>query len=164
VIFNLVISYFLWHENIGFLEEKLRKTVSNSLFPKEMKIRQIFPIIVLVGRLSFSHLQHLLSKIQTECELEALNIGTRLADRYNSLDEDTEWDVRIHHDFLAKYLGFAGWIQMGLWKNTQLTAFRQSAPGLHKVESYCMFLFFLSLFRAVVGQDLTMYHNPLTGL
>lgn len=74
-----------------------------------------------------------ISKVQSDCELEALNIGTRLSDRYNSLDEATEWDTRIHHDYLVKYLGFAGWIQIGLWKNTQLTAFRKHAPTLHKV-------------------------------
>ena len=74
-----------------------------------------------------------LTKIQSECELEALQTGTSLSDRYNSLDENTEWDTRIHHDYLAKYLGFAGWIQMGLWKNTKLTAFRKSAPELHQV-------------------------------
>jgi hypothetical protein len=74
----------------------------------------------------------LLNDVQRECELEALNIGTRLADRYNSFDERTDWDVRIHHDYLVKYLGFAGWIQMGLWKNTQLTALRQNAPKIHK--------------------------------
>ncbi len=74
----------------------------------------------------------LLNDVQRECELEALNIGTRLADRYNSFDDNTDWDVRIHHDYLTKYLGFAGWIQMGLWRNTQLTALRQSAPKIHK--------------------------------
>lgn len=73
-----------------------------------------------------------LTDIQRECELEAINIGTRLADRYNSFDEETDWDVRIHHDYLTKYLGFAGWIQMGLWKNTQLTASRHHAPTIHK--------------------------------
>eukprot|EP00981_Chlorochromonas_danica_P007844 scaffold1884_cov343-Ochromonas_danica.AAC.61 len=72
------------------------------------------------------------SKTQRDCELEALNIGSRLADRYNSLDEETEWDTRIHHDYLTKHLGFAGWIQIGLWKNTQLTALRQHAPTIHK--------------------------------
>ena len=74
----------------------------------------------------------LITDIQRECELEALNIGTRLADRYNSFDEETDWDVRIHHDYLTKYLGFAGWIQMGLWKNTQQTALRHHAPTIHK--------------------------------
>lgn len=78
-----------------------------------------------------------LTKVQSECELEALNIGTRLADRYNSFDEKTEQDVRIHHDYLTKYLGFAGWIQIGLWKNTQLTALRKHAPDLYKV---CVFV------------------------
>jgi hypothetical protein len=74
-----------------------------------------------------------ITKVQSDCELEALNIGSRLSDRYNSFDEATEWDIRIHHDYLTKYLGFAGWIQMGLWKNTQLTALKQNAPVIHKV-------------------------------
>lgn len=86
-----------------------------------------------------------ISKVQADCELEALSVGTRLADRYNSLDEATEWDTRIHHDYLTKYLGFAGWIQIGVWKNTQLTAFRQHAPTLHKVRTPLM-LILLELF------------------
>lgn len=90
-----------------------------------------------VGRHKHSHHsfqpQHsLITKVQRDCELEALSIGSRLSDRWNNFDEDTEWDTRIHHDYLVKYLGFAGWIQMGLWKNTQLTALRQSAPAIHK--------------------------------
>ena len=75
----------------------------------------------------------LLDKITTQCELEALSVGTRLADQYNMFDEQTEWDTRIHNDYLVEHLGFAGWIQMGLWKNTQLTATKQSAPALHQV-------------------------------
>lgn len=75
----------------------------------------------------------LINKIIRECELEALSVGTRLADHYSSFDEQTEWDVRIHHDYLVEHLGFAGWIQMGLWKNTQLTAEKNHAPTLHKV-------------------------------
>lgn len=75
----------------------------------------------------------LMDKVTTQCELEALSVGTRLADHYNSYDEDTEWDTRIHNDYLVEHLGFAGWIQMGLYKNTKLTAGRQNAPALHQV-------------------------------
>ncbi len=75
----------------------------------------------------------LMDKVTTQCELEALSVGTRLADHYNSYDEDTEWDTRIHNDYLVEHLGFAGWIQMGLYKNTKLTAGRQDAPALHQV-------------------------------
>jgi hypothetical protein len=57
----------------------------------------------------------LIGRLETECELEALTVGSMLADRYNSLDEATEWDVRIHNDFLTEHLGFAGWIQQGTW-------------------------------------------------
>ena len=74
----------------------------------------------------------LISKVQTECELEALRVGTALADHYNSYDEATEWDARIHEDFLTKNLGFAGWIQMGTWKSGGLTATKQVASKLHQ--------------------------------
>lgn len=98
-------------------------------------------LVILVGILisgSWLHdgsgfTQAWISEVQSNCEFEALSIGSRLADRYNSFDEATEWDTRIHHDYLVKYLGFAGWIQIGLWKNTQLTALRQHAPTMHKV-------------------------------
>lgn len=75
----------------------------------------------------------LVNKVTTDCELEALSTGTRLADQYNMYDEGTEWDTRIHNDYLVEHLGFAGWIQMGLWKNTKLTAEHQNAPALHQV-------------------------------
>ena len=58
-------------------------------------------VLVLVFHSSYS----LISQIQSECELEALNIGSRLADSYTSYDEATEWDVRIHHDYLVEHLG-----------------------------------------------------------
>ena len=38
----------------------------------------------------------LLDKTQTDCEVQSLTVGTLLADRYNSLDEETEWDQRLH--------------------------------------------------------------------
>jgi hypothetical protein len=75
----------------------------------------------------------LVDRVITDCELEALSVGTRLADRYNMYDEQTEWDTRIHNDYLVQHLGFAGWIQMGTYKNTRLTAEKQDAPALHRV-------------------------------
>jgi hypothetical protein len=74
----------------------------------------------------------LISRIQTECELEALQVGTLLADRYNSLDENTEWDIRLHNDYLVRNLGFAGWIQMGTYKSGGKTAHGNDAAALHK--------------------------------
>lgn len=106
---------------------------------------RLYTIFLIVG-IYFKHIESLdvsehvglpqkyhLTPIQQECELESINIGTRLADRYNSFDEETEWDTRIHHDYLTKYLGFAGWIQIGLWKNTKLTALRKDAVAIHRV-------------------------------
>lgn len=83
----------------------------------------------------FAKMYTLMDKITTQCELEALSVGTRLADHYNAYDEETEWDTRIHHDYLVEHLGFAGWIQMGLYKNTKLTAEKQDAPAVHQVQS-----------------------------
>lgn len=79
----------------------------------------------------------LITKKQQDCELESLNMGTRLADRYNSLDEATDWDIRIHHDYLTKYMGFSTWIQTGTWKNTHLTTHKNDAPHLYKVKLSC---------------------------
>lgn len=77
-----------------------------------------------------------MDKITAACELEALHVGTRLADQFNMYDEDTEWDVRMHTEYMVEHMGFSGWIQAGLWKNTKLTAEHQSAPALHQVYSY----------------------------
>ena len=54
-----------------------------------------------------------LSEQQTRCELEGLSVGSLLADNYNSLDEETEWDARLHSDYLTKHLGFFGVITQG---------------------------------------------------
>ncbi len=111
-------------------------------------------LYVLLCIFSFSYSR--LTKIQADCELEALNIGTRLADRFNSFDEKTEQDVRLHHDYLVKNMGFAGWIQSGLWKNTKLTALKNNAPELYRVPTHlptisfsCLKIILISSFSSV---------------
>mmetsp|Transcript_22325 Transcript_22325/g.37347 ORF Transcript_22325/g.37347 Transcript_22325/m.37347 type:complete len:394 (+) Transcript_22325:92-1273(+) len=88
--------------------------------------------IFLTGKSASGDHHSLVDPIITACELEALSVGTRLADHYQSYDEATEWDVRIHDDYLVQYLGFAGWIQLGLYKNTHLTATKQDTHKLHQ--------------------------------
>ena len=61
-----------------------------------------------------------------------MSYGSRLADRYNHFDENTEWDRRIHDDYLTEHLGFAGWMVSGLWKSGGKTAGDNSAPELQK--------------------------------
>jgi hypothetical protein len=56
----------------------------------------------------------LIIRRETECELESLSVGSALADRYNSMDEATDWDVRMHNDYLVERLGFDGWMITGL--------------------------------------------------
>jgi hypothetical protein len=51
------------------------------------------------------------------CELEALKIGTRLADIYNGPVEDEEWDIRVHQEVLMEHLGFAPWMANGVYKS-----------------------------------------------
>lgn len=142
---------------------RTRESACNSLqflFIKQEMIRTYLILCSLC--LSFASL----TKIQSDCELESLSIGTRLSDRYNNLDEHTDWDTRIHHDYLAKYLGFAGWIQMGLWKNTKLTAFRKDAPALHQVFITNQLpppSLFLMFNRVVDGLDLRISRNLLIG-
>ena len=73
-----------------------------------------------------------IGRLETECEVEALVTGTVLADRYNSFDENTEWDTRIHNDYLTEHLGFAGWIQQGTWGSKGMTPHKQSSAMLYK--------------------------------
>jgi hypothetical protein len=98
----------------------------------------IYVLLVLVYQFKVSLSQFgrpysLINRVQTECETIALSIGTLLSDFYNSFDEATEWDMRIHHDFLVEHLGFAGWIQAGLWHSGGKTPHGNHAPSLHKV-------------------------------
>jgi hypothetical protein len=103
---------------------------------KVLLVVLLLDVCVAEDRNSRSSAYTLLNKLNTECELEALSVGTRLADRYNMYDEQTEWDTRIHNDYLVQHLGFAGWIQMGTWKNTHLTAEKQDAPAIHRVSTH----------------------------
>lgn len=72
----------------------------------------------------------LINRVQTECEAESLQVGSTLADRYNSLDEATEMDVRMHNDHLTENLGLAEWLAVGVWKGRGKTPHRNHAPYL----------------------------------
>ena len=94
--------------------------------------------------------QCMITPYESACELEALNVGTRMVDRYNEFDEETEWDMRVNHDFLSEHLGFAGWIQAGLWKSDSKTAHRGNArvnqqrggwTGSHNISSSAYWAF-----------------------
>jgi len=73
-----------------------------------------------------------ITKRQTQCEVEALAVGTSLTDNYNSLDEDTEWDSRIHSDFMSEYLGFFGVITQGIWGKAGKTSELRDSMKLQK--------------------------------
>jgi hypothetical protein len=64
-----------------------------------------------------------LTKLQTECEVESLATGSLLADNYNSLDEETEWDARMHSDYLTEHLGFFAVIGSGTWGSNGKTTY-----------------------------------------
>eukprot|EP00596_Hydrurales_sp_CCMP1899_P007347 CAMPEP_0119043500 /NCGR_PEP_ID=MMETSP1177-20130426/22767_1 /TAXON_ID=2985 /ORGANISM="Ochromonas sp, Strain CCMP1899" /LENGTH=201 /DNA_ID=CAMNT_0007011737 /DNA_START=119 /DNA_END=721 /DNA_ORIENTATION=- len=80
----------------------------------------------------------MISRLETECELESLSVGSALADRYNSLDEATDWDLRIHNDYLTERLGFAGWIKAGVEKKGK-TAHKNDANELSKKGGWSSF-------------------------
>jgi hypothetical protein len=74
-----------------------------------------------------------ISQVETECEAVSMQIATSLADSFNSFDENTEWDVRIHSDYMTEHLGFANWITSGLWHSGGMTATGHNAQELHVV-------------------------------
>ena len=64
-----------------------------------------------------------LTKLETQCEVESLTTGSLLADNYNSLDEDTEWDARMHSDYMTEHLGFFAVIGSGTWGSNGKTTY-----------------------------------------
>jgi hypothetical protein len=75
----------------------------------------------------------LISKVQTKCELLALEAGSKLADAFNNYDEDTEYDARVHNDYNTEYLGFSGWMASGTWGSNGITAEKHNANALMQV-------------------------------
>lgn len=73
-----------------------------------------------------------ITKLQTDCEFHAMKTGTLIGDAFNSFDEDTEWDVRLHHDYITEHLGFAGWMESGTWASNGKTADKNDAKQLMK--------------------------------
>lgn len=51
----------------------------------------------------------MINRVLTDCEYVGLNVGSDLADTFNAMDEATEFDVRVHSDYLVEHLGFAGY-------------------------------------------------------
>ena len=60
---------------------------------------------------------------------KALTTGSVLADNYNSLDEDTEWDARMHSDFMTEHLGFFAVIGSGTWGSNGKTTYSHKDAG-----------------------------------
>ena len=48
----------------------------------------------------------LINAVQTECEYQALTIGTRLSDAFNSGDEDVPFYRRFQNDYLQRISSF----------------------------------------------------------
>ena len=53
----------------------------------------------------------LVNKIQTECEYDAMSVGSKLGDNYNSFDETTGLDKCLNNDYFIKNLGFVDYLQ-----------------------------------------------------
>lgn len=74
-----------------------------------------------------------INEITTNCETEALRVGSSLADHFNKYDEGTEWDCRLHSDYLTERLAFSPWIQLGTWGSHGVSTEHHNAKELHKV-------------------------------
>jgi len=66
----------------------------------------------------------------TKCELDALLLGSRLADELNAPVAELSTHERIHQDFLASNLGFAPWIAHGIHGSGGLTLTKSNAASL----------------------------------
>lgn len=48
----------------------------------------------------------LVNRVQTDCEMESITIGSTLSSHFNSLDEESTMDERIQNEFLVEHLAF----------------------------------------------------------
>ena len=79
----------------------------------------------------------LISRVQTECEMSSMTFGTRLSDAFNSLDESTSNETRIHHEYLVEHLGFSSFHNSSLWKHSEVGVDGHTVTQLQKA---CYFL------------------------
>ena len=54
----------------------------------------------------------MIDKVLTDCEFEGINVGSELADSFNAMDEATEFDIRVHSDYIIEHTGFAGYVRV----------------------------------------------------
>lgn len=62
----------------------------------------------------------LLDKTNTDCEMNSMNIGSKLVDYYNSYDEHTNKSTRMFNDLFVSYLNFDSWLQPSKDLNTHI--------------------------------------------
>ena len=67
----------------------------------------------------------------SQCELNALRLGTELADVFNSPVGNEDWEERVNQDFIAEHLGFAPWLVNGVRKSG-LTMTKNSSKTLQE--------------------------------
>jgi hypothetical protein len=48
----------------------------------------------------------LINRVQTDCEMEAITIGSTLAAYFNGFDEEVSLETRLQLDFLSEHLAF----------------------------------------------------------
>ena len=99
----------------------------------------------------------LISKVKTECEYEALTIGSKLVDQFNIYDEGTEMNFRLQNDYLVEHLGFARWVGVGL-DGSGLTATEQSSASLREV-GYHLTACLTVVYRSIAS---VLFMSPLT--
>jgi len=74
--------------------------------------QKIFPalfFIILFAKAAINDAPYgMINRVLTDCEYVGINVGSELSDAFNAMDEATEFDVRVHSDYLVEHTGFAG--------------------------------------------------------
>ena len=81
--------------------------------------------ITLLLAVSANYFQHIL-----KCEESALQLGTRLADSFNSPFNGENWEKRLYQNYITENLGFAPFMSKGLRNSDGLTTSGQIAKDL----------------------------------
>lgn len=111
----------------------------------------------------------LINRVQTFCELDSITTASKLADKYNSLDEVATKEDRMDHEYIIEHLGF-GWEYGAAGKAGAGSADRSHNPpdvktaqvvsrfyAMFRDEQHFYFAFIWLGFSVVVGRTMVQW-------
>lgn len=67
----------------------------------------------------------------SRCELQAIGLGSEIADAFNAPIRNENWNQRVHQNRILELLGFAPWLASGVHGSGGKTLTNENARDIH---------------------------------